>query len=54
MFLAVRTSSDAAGLSSAIVQEIHTVDPSVAVYGIRTMQERLYDSLARQRFSRTA
>ncbi|MGC2695675.1 MAG: ABC transporter permease [Candidatus Angelobacter sp.] len=53
MFLAVRTSSDATGLSSAIVDEIHTVDPTVVVYGIRTMQERLYDSLARQRFSST-
>ena len=53
MFLVARTSSDAAGLSSAIVKEIHSVDPSVAVYGIRTMQERLYDSLARQRFSST-
>jgi len=53
MFLAVRTSSDATGLSSAIVDEIHAVDPTVVVYGIRTMQERLYDSLARQRFSST-
>ena len=53
MFLVARTSSDAAGLSSAIVGEIHAVDPSVAVYGIRTMQERFYDSLARQRFSST-
>jgi putative ABC transport system permease protein len=53
MFLAVRTSSDVTGLSSAIVDEIHTVDPTAVVYGIRTMQERLYDSLARQRFSST-
>lgn len=53
MFLAVRTSSDATGLSSAIVDEIHAVDPTAVVYGIRTMQERLYDSLARQRFSST-
>jgi len=53
MFLAVRTSADATGLSSAIVDEIHAVDPTVVVYGIRTMQERLYDSLARQRFSST-
>jgi ABC-type antimicrobial peptide transport system permease subunit len=29
------------------------VDPDVVVYGIRTMQDRLYDSLARQRFSST-
>ncbi len=53
MFLVARTSTDAAALTSAIVGEIHGVDPSVAVYGIRTMQERLYDSLARQRFSST-
>ena len=51
MFLAVRTSSDPARLSSAVMSEIHPVDPDVVVYGIRTMQERLYDSLARQRFS---
>jgi predicted permease len=53
MFLAVRTSSDEAGLASAVVSEIHAVDPDVVVYGIRTMQDRLYDSLARQRFSST-
>src|SRR5580704_2696969 len=53
MFLAVRTSSDSAGLASAVVSEIHAVDPDVVVYGIRTMQDRLYDSLARQRFSST-
>jgi len=53
MFLAVRTSSEVAGLSSAVVSQIHAVDPDVVVYGIRTMQERLYDSLARQRFSST-
>ncbi len=53
MFLAVRTSSDGAGLASAVVSEIHAVDPDVVVYGIRTMQDRLYDSLARQRFSTT-
>ena len=53
MFLAVRTSSEAAGLSSAVVSQIHAVDPDVVVYGIQTMQERLQDSLARQRFSTT-
>jgi predicted permease len=53
MFLAVRTSSEAAGLSSLVVSQIHAVDPDVVVYGIRTMQDRLHDSLARQRFSST-
>jgi predicted permease len=53
MFLAVRTSSEAGGLSSAVVGEIHAVDPDVVVYEIRTMQERLHNSLARQRFAST-
>jgi predicted permease len=53
MFLAVRTSFEAAGLSSAVASQIHAVDPDVVVYEIRTMQERLHDSLARQRFAST-
>ncbi|MGH9496871.1 MAG: FtsX-like permease family protein, partial [Candidatus Sulfotelmatobacter sp.] len=53
MFLAVRTSSEPTGLTSAVVAQIHAVDPDVVVYGIRTMEERLHDSLARQRFSST-
>ena len=52
-FLVARTSSDEAGLATAITREIHSVDSAVVVYGIRTMQDRLYDSLARQRFSST-
>ena len=53
MFLVARTSSDEASLSSAVTSEIHAVDPGVVVYGIRTMQDLLYDSLARQRFAAT-
>jgi predicted permease len=53
MFLVARTSTDAAAISASVVREIHAVDPNVAVYGIRTMQDRLYDSLARQRFAST-
>lgn len=53
MFLAVRTATEGAGLSSAVVKQIHAVDPDAVAYGIRTMQERLYDSLARHRFSST-
>jgi putative ABC transport system permease protein len=53
MYLVARTSSDPAGLAGAIVREIHSVDSNVAVYEMRTMQDRLYDSLARQRFATT-
>ena len=52
-FLVTRTSSDPAGLSSAVVREIHAADPSAVVYDIRTMQEILHDSVARQRFAST-
>ena len=51
VFLVARSSADPAGLSSAIVREIHAADPTAVVYGIRTMEERLHDSLARQRFA---
>jgi len=52
-FLVARSSSDDAGLSNAITREIRAVDPTVVIYGIRTMNDRLHDSLARQRFSST-
>ncbi|HEV2687325.1 MAG TPA: ABC transporter permease, partial [Bryobacteraceae bacterium] len=53
MYLVARTSSDPSGLTSAVVREIHAVDPNALVYEVRTMQERLYNSLARRRFSAT-
>lgn len=52
-FLVARTSSDQAGLAAAITGEIHALDASAVVYGVRTMQDILYESLARQRFSTT-
>jgi predicted permease len=52
-FLVARSSSDDPGLSKAIIREIRAVDPTVVVYGIRSMKERLHDSLSRQRFSST-
>ena len=52
-YLVAHTSSDASGLPAAIAREIHSVDPTVVVYDIRAMQDRLYDSLARQRFAST-
>lgn len=53
MFLVVRTATDPVKLAGAIVREIHAVDRNVAVYEIRTMQDRLYQSLARRRFAST-
>jgi predicted permease len=53
MYFVVRTSTDPASLASAVQREIHAVDANVPVFDIRTMQDRLYDSLARQRFAST-
>jgi putative ABC transport system permease protein len=53
VYLVAHSSSDAAGLPAVIVSEIHSVDPTVVVYDIRSMQDRLYDSLTRQRFAST-
>jgi ABC-type antimicrobial peptide transport system permease subunit len=50
-YLVARTSSDPAAAAGAIAREIHAHDPSIPVYEIRTMQDRMRDSMARQRFS---
>jgi ABC-type lipoprotein release transport system permease subunit len=50
-YLVARTSSDPAAVADAIAREIHGLDPTVPVYEIRTMEDRMKDSLARQRFS---
>jgi predicted permease len=46
-----RTASDPAATAAAIVREIHAVDPTIPVYDVRTMQDRMSDSMARQRFA---
>jgi len=46
-----RTASDPAAAAGAIVRAVHEIDPTIPVYDIRTMQDRMSDSLARQRFS---
>jgi ABC-type antimicrobial peptide transport system permease subunit len=48
-----RTGTDPATVSSAIIQQVHALDPDVPVYDVRTMPDRLRGSLARQRFSMT-
>jgi len=46
-----RTSTDPAATASAIVRAIQSVDPTMPVYDVRTMADRMSDSLARQRFA---
>jgi predicted permease len=46
-----RTAGDPAAAANAIVHAIHEVDPTIPVYDIQTMDDRMSDSMARQRFS---
>ncbi len=46
-----RTSSDPAAVAGAIVRAIQELDPTIPVYDVRTMPDRMHDSLARQRFA---
>jgi predicted permease len=50
-WLVARTSSDPDAAVNPIVHEIRAMDPTIPVYDIRTMDGRMYDSLARQRFA---
>ena len=50
-YLVARTASEPAAAASAIAHEIHAADPTALMYDVRTMTERMSDSMARQRFS---
>jgi predicted permease len=50
-YLVARTSTDPVAVAPAIVREIHSLAPAVSVDEIRTMEDRMNNSLARQRFS---
>ncbi len=51
MNVVVRSKSDPASLASVVRQEIQKVDPDLPVYHVRTMDQRIQESLARRRFS---
>jgi predicted permease len=46
-----RTSGDPGAVAAAIVRQIQSVDPTIPVYDVRTMPDRMHDSMARQRFA---
>ena len=53
MFLVVRSSTDAASLSSSITTELRSLDPELPAFEFKTMDQRLSDALTRRRFSTT-
>jgi putative ABC transport system permease protein len=46
-----RTAGDPAAVAAAIIRQIQSVDPTIPVYDVRTMPDRMHDSMARQRFA---
>ena len=46
-----RTSGDPASIANAIARAIHEVDPTIPIYDVRTMEDRMQGSVARQRFA---
>jgi len=51
MNVVLRSNVAPAALTSAIKKEIHEVDPDLPIYNVRTMDDRVQESLARRRFS---
>jgi putative ABC transport system permease protein len=51
MNVVLRSGADPAGLAAAVRQEIRELDPDLPVYNVRTMTDRVDESLARRRFS---
>jgi predicted permease len=49
--LVVRTSTDPASLTAAVVTQIHSLDPQVAVANIRTMDQEMASSVAAPKFN---
>jgi ABC-type antimicrobial peptide transport system permease subunit len=52
-YLVARTDVAPATVADAIVQQVHGIDADVPVFDIATMDQRLQDSVARQRFAMT-
>jgi putative ABC transport system permease protein len=51
MFLVVRSTNNASGLTSEITRQIRSIDPELPPFEFKTMGQRLSDSLTRRRFS---
>ncbi len=51
MALQVRTATDPTSIVSAIRKEVHAMNPELPVYGIKTMDDLLVESVAPRRFA---
>jgi len=53
LYVAVRTKGDPAALATAVRREVAAVDPEQPLANVRTMEERLAESVAQRRFNMT-
>ena len=53
MYVVARTVSDPASTAAAIIHLVNAIDPDVPMYDVATMEQRVQDSMARQRFAMT-
>jgi predicted permease len=51
MYVVVRSQSRASDLAAAVTQQIRQLDPDLPIYRLRTMEQRVDESLAQRRFS---
>ena len=51
LFAVARTDGDPGAISGSVVRAIRSMDANVAIYDVATMDERVFRSLARQRFA---
>ncbi len=51
MIVTLRSRAEAGRLSAAVTRAVRELDPELPIYGLRTMAERVDESLARRRFS---
>jgi predicted permease len=54
MFVTVRTTNDPRSIAANVTEEARAMDPNVPVFDIKTMEQRLSESLARRRFAMLA
>jgi predicted permease len=53
LYVVARTTSDPASTAAAITHLVNSINPDVSVYDVATMEQRVQDSMVRQRFAMT-
>jgi predicted permease len=54
MYLVARTSIAPLSLATTISSSVHSMDPNIPIFDVKTMEQRLSESLARRRFAMLA